>query len=426
MNVISKTENKEDWKIAIGILLFFFPLFISTSGFMLGDGENVNADELTVGLPVFPIIITIINFFKTFSSSLMRKFVTVTSSTLFLCLLYYVFIYTWGKDPGSWLLGIQRILPLFGIFNCVYFASLSPERCQKVIKMASTLYLFIYLLPHILYSLATIGIGRWTENFFGIQIYQYKVYYPETVNIIMFLGAVAWSNSAGLSKLRHQMIMSGWMLIHSFYIFTCGVRDGMVMMLFLYFFSKHTRKSYLLVFILLFSLLPVLLLVLFPDIFNQILLSNAAIQKILYGINDDMDELNGGRGSIIQESIQFFFSSPFIGISSSADTRWSPHNMYVDLLIFTGVIGFVLFLFPIIIFLSKKSWYSKHPGNQKASFYKAIQTIILSMLVICCNTNVPLRQPTIGLIFFSCVGILAYNYSLHTDINKACEPGMNS
>ncbi|MCL1067037.1 O-antigen ligase family protein [Shewanella olleyana] len=116
------------------------------------------------------------------------------------------------------------------------------------------------------------------------------------------------------------------------------------------------------------------------DVTNALLQVDRTVDRLLRFLNDDMGNSITARADYFNIALEMFFEKPMLGHGfgsfsiyvTGVDGRLYPHNIILELLAETGLIGLILFISFITIFITS--------ANQKISFYVILVFFTLNLM----------------------------------------------
>lgn len=141
---------------------------------------------------------------------------------------------------------------------------------------------------------------------------------------------------------------------------------------------------------------------LFDSLFSRI---------FLFSGNLSDDESSMGRLLLFQKAFEIFLSNPFFGIGVGSfgqvlygiDNRISPHNIFLEILVEAGIIGFLLFNIFLLSFAVAIRKYSKMYFNDK--FFESLKLIVIYLF---CSTLVASYLEDLRITYFWLGVLVAY------------------
>lgn len=150
-------------------------------------------------------------------------------------------------------------------------------------------------------------------------------------------------------------------------------------------------------------IISILFLTLYP-LFNDIPELQQSLERMEF--KDDGTDMTSGRGELADRAIDIFINNPFLGIGLggySVNSEKGTHNVYLQLLCETGIIGFLLFL---SILLSNLISIIKIINKQIGfNFYYNLSLFIQVSYLIYALVGNPLTDNFIFIIYIICANI---------------------
>lgn len=193
---------------------------------------------------------------------------------------------------------------------------------------------------------------------------------------------------------------------------------------------KRIKRFYQVLFIVLF-------LAIFILIVGSSFTGNNAISRTIQTIysliiNDESIDITNGRSVLVKYAITLFLNNPLFGIgwweyvnasASFIGRTITPHNIYVQLLCETGIIGFFSFIVPITVCLngSMKSLKLIKQKYGNGHYLSSIKTSIFYQIFFLLYgiTGNPLYDYEFLLLYFFAIGVYgAIRYSMSNEMVK--------
>lgn len=336
-------------RIVIYIVLFFF-----NSGYFLGlllfynAGISGMSRYYTVPLRLFLIIIMIFYVYH-------NLYVSRRNSKVYLFFLLFSFIYVIKMMYTSSINAVTSRMWYeylfyyfsFSIMPFVFFSSIDLARYKNIILNAlisSGFLLSIFTIYTYGYVFRTGGIGRISLLTFEsgeVTISPLALAYSGAITILLIMYRLIYENIKGI-KLVYYITN----IILSFIIFLLGSSRGAFVVLIFgslayAFFGKRKMK---------FKFTALLLSVI-PIVIYGVKLTGS---NIFDRITSTIAEGDSGREQLYHETIQEFLNYPLWGGRIEVSGT-HPHNIFLEILMATGLIGF--FLFIPILYISLKRGY---------------------------------------------------------------------
>lgn len=177
---------------------------------------------------------------------------------------------------------------------------------------------------------------------------------------------------------------------------------GSFLILFFSFIANIKNKKKFIKIVAIFIVIPVILLVLYNTVFQNLLNSNATIQWYWnrYFVNGYDDSSVTGRWVWWKNGLELFKDRMIFGygignINVSGNSSAVSHNTFLDFLIDQGVVGFTSFI--IILFRT----FINMIKNKKMISFPLILTLLLNIFILSATRSVYLWY---GLILIYCIG----------------------
>lgn len=339
-----------------------------------------------------------------------------------LCVIFILFILLeimiFSKDFLSML--IIACLPLLVVFKMTYK---NVEHIQVILAVSGLIIgascIIQFLFPSLFYSISNIFMNtKWStlaHQFEGWNQYCGLTYQTGVAGIIIVTGIIAMIT---LPKKRYKIISILCFGILYTAIFLTGKRTLITISLLIpcivYYFdneiNKKSKKMNRIVGIVFLSIICVILLQIASPYLEDVgIFSRLKNQQI----NENVDFLSG-RKVLYESAWEMFEKHPIIGSgwgqfakTSGHDT--SVHNVYLQLLAETGMVGFVIFI--ALIFYTLK-WTIEKIKSRKIMDIQQKQCYIFYLLlqlffIIYCLTGNPLYgNSTRTLYIFACLMVL--------------------
>lgn len=158
-----------------------------------------------------------------------------------------------------------------------------------------------------------------------------------------------------------------------------------------------------------------ILLISFP-IVNDIPEIQQSLERM--EVKDDGTDMTSGRGRLASRAIDIFQDNPILGIGLggySVHSEMGTHNVYLQLLCETGIIGFSLFLTIILSNLFSVIRIIRKSNN--FNFYYSLSLFIQVSYIIYALVGNPLTDNFIFIIYVICANI---SYSPYNKSNENC------
>ncbi|GEM_PF-3761366 len=401
------------------MFLMPLPIFISPSSPVLLASGTIGDDALAFPLSFFLLPIAIFFTLKNYKNIVGFNLFLYFWLSLFAIWVLLLSFYSASLQPVALLYALQWCL-LF-LWGGYFLSTIRLENVKYIVRpffygaFIGAAYIFLSgVLEYIIYG-ALLDAGRVSQNLIFKGQYQLVVYTP-TVLAFSFLIVLSFYK-ANLFSLPRSALVVYFAICFVAIIFT-GSREGLLVCLLggcLVGIITSVRAALVVCFVGLF-----LLFILYINFDYLLLVLDAsefrALNKIAR-LADDGAAL-GARDVMLKIYLQFIIFDPVLGLKMlppelaypvSDITIRSAHNLYVDVWAWTGFPGFlalIFFLISLVAFAANsivRGLLSKYPNNLELSF----SWVVLVMLLISNNINVPLRQPVVVPVFLLCVALLA-------------------
>lgn len=420
------------WPIFLGFFLAF-PFFINIDTVTFYSGRGVTQDLS----PPIPLIVILLPLF--FVRLLLSKGVFVRFGLpefFLLAYLTYIFFLSCLSVAIHWsamLFFVQWLIVISGYFIGLNIVSHDPF-LKKFTKglFWGLLAITALLSLNVIYELVMLGglqdRGRVSHNLFIPGFYQLFNYSPI---VAVFSGTFIIARYLALKKNNSRLLKSDkWrvftaLLCIIFWIAVTGVRGSAVSFLIAIIFTIFlTRNWKILVAISAISAIGVIYMTALTT--NKSNIEQLALVKKFSEINiTDKSSLTAKRFDMASEYLKVFRESPLVGTGMlRPETRFptlgvnvkSAHNMYLDVLVWSGPIGFLFFISFLLIVVFKILFFQLNYFLKRIDFRDDIFLVvapivglsvsIITTLMVDNNLRVPMRQPTTGLLIFVSIGII--------------------
>ncbi len=398
------------------------PIILATSSIAQGSLS------LPVSFIVLPLVF-IVGLFRG-SRTIEKKYKNLVflSAPFFIYSVLFSLLFSLDSSSTSpFLYGIQWIQIFLWL---PYFMSLRSNLRQvsflKGFTLGAFFTVFYYALSGVLEIIvfgALLDNGRLSQNLMLPGQYQIAVYIPTLIAISS--GVVNAAYHLSLIKLSKLFIYL-FNLLAFIAVFFLAAREGIVVILFsiIAIYSIGSRRKAI-AFVLVIITLITIGVISFDAIIAYMADSELrAFRKIANSFQSGQSF--AGRDTVILDVLQIFKADPLFGSRFSPPnntlgvTAPSAHNMYVDVFIWTGAIGggfFTLFAFWVFI----RSFYEVLKSFTNSSWYfsQYAAALLLIILVISNNINVPMRQPVLApLLAFLLISLTNYNIFKKQQTNR--------
>jgi O-antigen ligase len=241
-------------------------------------------------------------------------------------------------------------------FFTVFFPSFSLILTINSIdknQLIKTLHLFIYFSSFCILILILNIIKGDFSRIFSIRMFEiYNLspitisFYGSTILILSFYNIYFTINK------KYSMFFDYLGIIFGILLLFIGASRGpfitsAVIIIFLIFkkIKISNNKLFLVLKIIFFTILLIIFLNKKLDTDNLLVLD-----RVLTTINDGSNNQNDERFIMWSSSFDQFLTDPIFGNSYlEKNSKWYPHNIFIEVLLSTGLIGFFLFIIPIAI-----------------------------------------------------------------------------
>lgn len=412
-----KTGNLEKAIDKIIVFLIPLPVFLSPSSPYLLANTDVWNDVFA--LPLIFFMSPIAFFLGMHRLFYLKGYALYVLVPLFLFFLWCLFLalLSSNKSYDSFMYFFQwGLIFIWGLYFLSAFNSGDFLAKAKVFFWGAffgSFYIFVSGFLELVIFGHLLDNGRMTQNLILKGQYQILVYVPTLLSIAASINIIFYKEGF-LNKNRFFALFFAFYYAITFFavVFT-GSREGLLFFVissFLVFFVKDFRSLFIsFLFLLVLFLLLVFILFEFSGFFE--IYNVRVIEKFKALI----DAPFAGRDIAINNYMQAFINSPVIG-SAMLPPHFhenmvgfeskSAHNFYIDILVWSGVIGgFIMFLFFLLVFLRFVLNVYGRCSRVRCFSYKVF-IVILMVLLLSNNVNVPLRQPLIIPIFMFLVFML--------------------
>ena len=222
---------------------------------------------------------------------------------------------------------------------------------------------FVVLLTlSMLFSIARMGNNSFQDLEIGYQLLSYTASFSIGL-LFVFINSLAPNN---FFNLIHKILAVILVLLNLFVLINGGGKGALVVVivLFLCAFGKNLNIKWLLIafsIILFFSLN-------FSSILNKLSMFSGGGRLISMLMSNDVSQVTSGRNYIYNNAVNLLFDHYFLGNGTGSvlyDLDYFAHNMFLDILLDWGFVGF-LFCAGIFFVVIKKSLL--HLNDKKAFF----------------------------------------------------------
>ena len=406
---------------AIAWLVMFLmpiPIFLSPSSSIVFANGTIGNEALA-----FPLSLAMVPLIFTLSVLNINKIRGVKAFLYFWLLLFSLWVLgsafaSASNYPVSLLYALQWIL-IF-LWAGYFFSSLEDFSFESLARpffigaFFGAFYIFISGFMEFLFYGALLDAGRMTQNLVLKGQYQLAVYTPTVLAYSFLVLLVSWSSRtfpfSSLAFLLYAVVALVAL------IFT-GAREGLLVYFLGGFFILFLR-----------SLRALFVCTILSIFFVFIFLSR--LEEVVYWFSvSELRLLNkiarlfeeggalGARDIMIMEYVRIIIDNPFWGVmmvppevisNGAATSVKSAHNFYVDVWAWAGFPGFLTYLFFSISLLFMaivsiaKSWLARSEDRVVVG----ASWVVIVMLLVSNNINVPLRQPLVIPLFLFCVYLM--------------------
>lgn len=406
--------NKNIFKnstISILFLVCPLPIFFNLSGIFHGTSYDINAFALPLSLFCFLI------FFLFRPLGILNIF-NYSLHPFLLLVLVWIVSFVVGAILFSFyspkLLGIYLVPLVLSVCAGSVFSRLFIENRKTAI---SFLYLSFWCCAavaflHVVSSVQSYGVVgafqvRGADSIFGLfSIYQKLVYYPTLLSFyfIISLGLISSSSIKKPFFLAICVIIADLLII--------GSRESIVLILF-GFIAFTARKSRAAVIFVCLATLVVAFLYGYSTV--NVDFRNIIVTKKIISIMESGD-FSAGRSNAIKtvfkksgDEFNYFFGTCFS--MGRGDLR-TPHNQYLELLLRSGIIGAIAYLYLIIYYLKAMIVSRTYIWGNEIVYF--ICVALLALLIVSFNVNTPLRAPLISIPFSFYLSFIGCHLSKRT------------
>ena len=390
-------------------LIFFLipiPIFLSpTSPYLLASGD-VWSESLS--LPIIFFLTPILLIFNIIRPVKLRGESVVLIAPLFVFFIWTIVLILYSASHGfeSMLYGFQWNLLFFWILY--FFMKFGWGDIRRLSRLffagacVGSFYIFLSGLLEIVIFGSLLDDGRMTQNLIGKGQYQLLVYVP-TLMALSALLVLAFYKTKLLDV--SLLIICLYMVVTFSAIVFTGAREGLLV--FLVGVSIHlftlSRKFKVVIFFAFMAILT-LFIAAGPALLEFAESLNLKIVEKIITLSDDK---LGGRGEVFAVYSAYMLENSMTGFGllppenvytdDGHSIKSSAHNYYVDSFVWTGAPGFFLIvIFTIVVLLL---CFKRILVLKSADIRFQAAWIVLMVMLISNNINVPLRQPIIVPIF---------------------------
>lgn len=330
----------------------------------------------------FPVpLVFIILFCFTFLKNTVNRLSLFSLIFLTVILLNIIFLST--KINNILLLLYIKILiaTMTGVLYCNLKISLNLlKKYLKYFLLINSIFLILILKSQSIYKALEFDYMDWGYNFLPIVLF-WTYYYQE--------------------KLKYKYFLIALISLSLLFLFGSrfGFLIGFIGAIFFLYQSKNKFLRYGIFFVgifsslILFNLKKFLLLII--EILKKFKLPTESVGRIIYSWNNFMNgkDISSGRNIIYIQTIEtikknILFGSGIFGYIGNIEYRnkngtFYPHNIFLEILLHFGIIGFIVF-FIIIFFTVRKIYFERKKGYKIDNIY--FVSIILSLKLLLSNS----------------------------------------
>ncbi|MGR3278823.1 O-antigen ligase family protein [Acaryochloris marina NIES-2412] len=362
-----------------------------------------NISDLTCGLLIFSLIANIKHASP--ASEANRKIFKTLIFTILACILSYILYLDWiynvsasfenAKGITFGLFQIYRLIQFIGIFWSTSLIPLTPKRINTLSKIVSFTLIFVCLgvvltftsiLPLTSVTAHLPNEGAWifytaygaSGEGKGLGFVGYNHAYV-AAQIMMLVGL-----RIHLASDNNQILQNTLLICLSLASsFICGSRSGFLGMLFfsiIYIYcSKKPKYEFIIAYA---TLIPILIAFIIKPaaLFNSKYLNSSIVERQKTLLETGNTSNLSGRDIIWLERLEFLNKKPLrwlfgSGFGAATDSGENAHNLYLHIIVETGTVGLILFLY---LFSQILYYLYQNEAGMKAIFWMTIAILISS------------------------------------------------
>lgn len=407
--------------------LLAVPIFLSPfSPYLLADAD-VWDDSLAFPLVFFLTPVAVLIGVKNIGKLRGVRLILLFPLLCFFFWIQMLAVYSSQVSPISFVYAMQWSLLFFwGLYFLTGFGRNNLDVVVRVFFYGAFLgatYIFISGLLEVMLYGSLMDNGRMTQNLILKGQYQILVYVPTSIALSSVVSLLLYK--VGVLKISWIVVFI-YLVISFLAILFTGAREGFFMFVSGCFFVFFINRFSALVVPLFFSLLVIFLFYINSDlVFEKLAESEIRLFVKLAALSSSP---LGGRDLAVTNYLNLYKENIFFGMAMlppeismsrmGVDSK-SAHNFYVDALAWSGSIGFALLMMFFLLLLL----YVFHQSVLSHSYRRLVLTkvffVLLLVLFVSNNINVPLRQPLVVPLFMFVVYL---SVSLFNDKGKVYLP----
>ena len=411
-------ERKLAWLV---MFLIPMPVFLSPSSSIILASGSIYNDALA-----FPLSFFLTPFIVLYGVKNLANVKGLGSVALVLLAIFSIWVVLLSfasaatNSPVSLIYAAQWLLLLF--WGNYFFSSLYGYNLGGLMRpffwgaFVGAAYILISGLLEIVFYGALLDSGRMSQNLVFKGQYQLYVYTP-TLLAVSFLVVLTLYKS-GILLLSKFCFFSYFLALFFALLFT-GAREGLLVFLLGGFLICFIRSALSMLLVLMaFGLIFSGIYIYSDSIFQYFASSDLRLLNKFARLREAGDSL-GARDVMIASywglierdyMLGFGLLPPELAYPDAGVDVKSAHNFYVDVWAWTGLPGFALMTYfaVFLVCISAGNILKSFLGVRSSHAVRGFSWIVLLVLFVSNNINVPLRQPLIVPLFMLCVFLMIY------------------